>query len=149
MQPFRDLWRSTGLLKTNRKQRATRSLFRTVASEIIMNSATPFESNPNGVWAAQPEWFLVGTDNSRPLVASCMPIWNDRYSISAHGAAHLIEMPMHEMTDSAIALEHILQHLFRTPQGPARGGIAKPWHFSARAHSLSKNFGSNCGARRI
>ena len=77
-----------------------------------MNSATPFESNPNGVWAAQPEWFLVGTDNSRPLVASCMPIWNDRYSISAHGAAHLIEMPMHEMTDSAIALEHICNTYF-------------------------------------
>jgi|ERR1700722_741541 len=127
---FVDLWASTGLLKTNRKQRAIRSLFRTVASGIIINFATPFENNANRVWTGQPECSFVGQTTRALLLRAAGPSGMIGIQFRPHGAAHLIEMPMHEMTDSVIALEHILQRLFRAQRVLRVGGIAKAWHLS-------------------
>jgi len=86
-------------------------------SGIIINFATPFQSNANGAWIGQPECFFVGQITGPLLLRAAGPSGMIGIQFRPHGAAHLLEMPMHEVTDSAVALEHISRRLFRALEG--------------------------------
>jgi AraC-like DNA-binding protein len=80
---------------------------------LILNFANPFESYAKRAWRRQPECFLIGQITGPLLLRPSGPAGMLGVQFRPHGAAQLLGMPVHELTDSAIALDDLSQHLFK------------------------------------
>jgi len=82
-------------------------------SGIILNFRNPFEGHRDGAWKLQPECFFVGQITGPLLLRPSGPAGMLGIQFHPHGAAQLLNMPMYELTDSAIALDDLSLRLFR------------------------------------
>lgn len=79
---------------------------------IILNFANPFQSQKNGTWHLQPESFLVGQITGPLLLRPSGAAGMLGIQFRPHGVTRLFQLPIFELTDSAIALEDLPGRLF-------------------------------------
>ena len=82
-------------------------------SELVLNLGQPFESQRQGHWSRQPQSFLVGQITGPMLIRPGGPTRTFGVRFHPHGAAQLLKLPIHEVTDSVVPLEDISQQLRR------------------------------------
>jgi AraC-like DNA-binding protein len=81
--------------------------------ELILNLGRPFESFETGRWNLQPQAFLVGQITSPMMIRPSGSTMTFGVRFHPYGAARLFSLPMHEITNSVLALDDLSQHLIR------------------------------------
>ena len=82
-------------------------------SEVIINLGRPFQQESAGDWHAQPEIFFVGQITGPMVIRPQGPARTIGIRFHPHGAIRLLQVPMFELTDSAVSLDDVSQSLHR------------------------------------
>src|SRR5689334_1365615 len=84
--------------------------------ELIFNLGQPFESLVNGQWRRQPQSFIAGQITRPILLRSSGPAKVLGIRFHPHGAHHILGLPLHELTDSVVALDDVSVRLHQRLQ---------------------------------
>lgn len=96
--------------------------------ELIFNLGQPFENFVNDKWVRQPEAFFAGQITGPFLIRPCGPARVFGIRFHPHGASRLLGLPIHELTDSVVALDDLSRRLF------------SEWEQLSELNSLSQQF---------
>jgi AraC-like DNA-binding protein len=72
--------------------------------ELILNLGTPFESQHDGRWASQPEYFFAGQITGPMLVRPSGPARMIGIRFRPYGATRLLKLPIHALTGLVVPL---------------------------------------------
>jgi len=80
---------------------------------MILNFANPFESQSSGSWQPQPACFLMGQITGPLLLRPSGSAGIVGIQFRPHGVTQLLQLPISELTNSAVALEDLSCRLSR------------------------------------
>ena len=84
--------------------------------ELIFNLGRPFQSEGAGEWQRQPQSFVAGQITRPLLLRADGPVRIVGIRFHPHGAGCVLGVPLHELTDSVVALDAISTGLHRRMQ---------------------------------
>jgi AraC-like DNA-binding protein len=96
--------------------------------ELIFNLGQPFESEACGQWKRQPQSFVAGQITRPLLLRARGPAKIVGIRFHPHGAGRVLGVPLHELTDSVVALDAISTDLHRRLQRIGELSVAGDGH---------------------